>query len=184
MFTRPSDTVSKLSVSKQTLRRWAKQGKLSSIKTPGGHHRYNLAVFDEQQQQKETEKQQSQPAISSRQSFVYCRVSSSKQKDDLERQKKSFKDSHPNHTIITDIGSGLNYKRKGFLFLVDKILSDGVSELVVAHKDRLCRFSWDLIQWICTRQNTSLVVLNQEEHTHEQELSEDLMAIVHVFSCR
>jgi len=180
MFSRPTDVVAKYSVTKQTLRRWAKDGKLKSVKTPGGHNRYDLSTFTDQQQ----EKKQEQEPIKSRTAYVYCRVSSSKQKDDLQRQKESFQDSHPQHTIITDIGSGLNYKRKGFLLLVDKILSDSVSELVVAHKDRLCRFSWELFEWLCSRHRTNLVVLHQQEHSYEQELGEDLMAIVHVFSCR
>jgi putative resolvase len=170
MYRRPCDLVSQYNISHVTLRRWLKEGKLKGIKTPGGHNRY---LFAEPEHEEDC-----------RTKYVYCRVSSSKQKEDLQRQKASFEASHPNHQIITDIGSGLNYKRKGFLFLVDQVLSGRVEEIVVAYRDRLCRFSFELFQWLCAREGTTLVVQHQEEHSPEQELSEDLMSIVHVFSCK
>eukprot|EP00953_Heterococcus_sp_UTEX-ZZ885_P008858 5265-Heterococcus_DN1.PRE.10 len=173
MFERPQDIVKQFNVSHTTLRRWADDGKIKSIRTAGGHFRYDSSSLGQQEEEKDAKFK-----------FVYCRVSSPKQKEDLKRQEDSFKSSRPDHTIIKDIGSGLNYKRKGFLFLVDKILSGSVEEVVVAHRDGLCRFSFELFEWICKRADTKLVVIDQEIHSTERELSEDLMAIVHVFSCR
>jgi predicted site-specific integrase-resolvase len=68
--------------------------------------------------------------------------------------------------------------------MVDQVLRGDVEEIVISHRDRLCRFAFDFIEWICTRSNTKLVVKDREICSAEQELSEDLMAIVHVFSCR
>ncbi|CAM9957708.1 unnamed protein product, partial [Pylaiella littoralis] len=111
-------------------------------------------------------------------------VSSSKQKDDLKRQEESFRESHPDHEIIKDIGSGINFKRRGLLRMVDSILQGNVEEVVVAHKDRLCRFAFDFLEWICKRGDTNLVVQEQVIRSTEQELTEDLVAIIHVFSCK
>jgi predicted site-specific integrase-resolvase len=171
-YERPRDLVRRLGVCNNTLRTWAKHGKLKYIKTPGGHLRCIV-----------NEKQPEAPSKPRRQ-IVYCRVSSPKQKDDLERQEAMFKQSHPGHEIIKDIGSGLNFKRRGLLRLVDAVLQGSVAEIVVAHKDRLCRFAFDFIEWICKRGNTKLVVQDKEIRSAESELGEDLMAIVHVFSCR
>ena len=145
------------------------------IKTSGGHNRYAFSPDAEEQQQEED---------ATRVSYCYCRVSSSKQKKDLQRQKQAFKVSHPNHVILSDIGSGLNYKRKQYLFLVDQILSGRVQEVVIAHRDRLARFSFELFEWLCQRSGTELLVLDQQKHSSEREFSEDLLSIIHVFSCR
>ena len=95
-----------------------------------------------------------------------------------------MQEAYPTHEVITDIGSGLNFKRKGLLRMVDDVMRGTVKEIVVSHRDRLCRFAFELIEHLCRRNGTRLVVKDQEIHSAEQELSEDLMAIVHVFSCR
>lgn len=160
-------------VSKTSARRWRIAGLLRSIQTPGGHHRYLLddivAIRDR---------------TTPRRRIAYCRVSSSKQKDDLCRQVQSFKDSHPHHEIVKDIGSGINFKRKGFLRLVDSILRGDVEEIVIAHRDRLCRFAFDFLEWICKRGSARIVVQDQVIRSSEHELTQDLVAIIHVFSCK
>jgi putative resolvase len=168
---RPSEACTKYGVSISTLRRWGKTGVIKEIRAHGKHRRYLDESFTEK-------------AIIERRHIAYCRVSSSKQKDDLNRQIESFKKTHPDYEIISDIGSGLNFRRKNLLRMVDAVLCGNVEEIVIAHKDRLCRFSYELISWICDRAKTKLIVQNQNLHTREQELSEDLMAIIHVFSCR
>ncbi|CAN0517844.1 unnamed protein product, partial [Ectocarpus sp. 8 AP-2014] len=119
-----------------------------------------------------------------RRRIAYCRVSSSKQKDDLGRQVQSFQETHPEHEIVKDIGSGINFKRKGLLRVVDAILQGHVEEIVIAHRDRLCRFAFDFLEWICKRGNTRIVVQDKVIRSSEQELTEDLVAIIHVFSCK
>ena len=165
---RPSEAARQYGVSLSTLRRWGNEGKLSSVRTIGNQRRYGPP----------------DPTANAKRKIAYCRVSSSKQKDDLERQRSRLQQAFPDHEIITDVGSGLNFKRKGLLRMVDAVMQGSVEQIVVAHRDRLCRFAFDLIQWICEQNGTTLVVQNHEIRSAEQELSEDLMAIVHVFSCR
>jgi putative resolvase len=173
---RPKDAAQQFGVGLSTLKRWEREGRISAMRTHGNHRRYSRSEVLESAEAEA----QAQP----RKRYAYCRVSSHKQKDDLERQKQSFQQTHPDHEIIADIGSGLNFKRKGLLRMVDEVLRGDVEEIVVSHKDRLCRFAFELIEHLCRGGDTRLVVKNQEILTAEQELSEDLMAIVHVFSCR
>mgnify|MGYP006274644003 CR=1 FL=1 len=159
-------------ISKVTLRRWVRDGKIKSVKTAGGHNRYAVSQ----------EAGIEQPAA--RRRIAYCRVSSPKQRGDLERQEEMLRSTYPQHEIIKDIGSGLNYKRRGFLQLVDAIMCGSIEEIVVAHRDRLTRFGFPLIEHLCNKTGARLVVLDHEVRSTERELSDDLMAIVHSFSCR
>ena len=166
-------------ISNSSARRWRNNGNIKAIQTAGGHFRYLLEDVVNVRSNTKYAKGESQ-----RRRIAYCRVSSSKQKDDLKRQEESFKESHPNHEIIKDIGSGINFKRRGLLRMVDSILAGDVEEVVVAHKDRLCRFAFDFLEWICKRGDTNLVVQEQILRSTEQELTEDLVAIIHIFSCK
>jgi len=89
----------------------------------------------------------------------YARVSSEHQRDDLERQITDLRQRYPGHEIISDIGSGLNWKRRGFVTLLERIYSKGVEEVVVTRKDRLCRFGSKLMEWIFEKNGKRLVVL-------------------------
>ena len=99
-------------------------------------------------------------------------------------QVQFLKSHYPNAELITDIGSGLNFKRKGLQALLESVLSDDVGLVVVAHKDRLCRFGFDLISWLASRSKTEILVLNKAHLSPETEMVEDILAIIHVFSCR
>lgn len=116
--------------------------------------------------------------------LLYARVSSRSQKSDLEQQIKFLAAHYPDAEIITDIASGLNFKRKGLQTLLDRVLTNTCKLVVIAHKDRLCRFGFDLIAWLCQRQQTEILVLNQTNLSPEREMVEDILAIIHVFSCR
>jgi predicted site-specific integrase-resolvase len=167
----PRVAANKLGVSTKTLERWYAAGKIKAIETPGGQKRYDcdsIAVG----------------VSSERGTVVYARVSSRSQKPDLDSQIEFLKSKYPEAELITDIGSGLNFKRKGLQTLLERVLSDDVGLLVVAHKDRLCRFGFDLVAWICNRQNCEILVLNQAHLSPEREMVEDIFAIIHVFSCR
>ena len=85
---------------------------------------------------------------------------------------------------LFDMGSGLNFKRKGLQTLLDRVLGNTCKLVVIAHKDRLCRFGFDLISWLCARQQTQVLVLNQANLSPEREMVEDILAIIHVFSWR
>ena len=112
---------------------------------------------------------------------IYARVSSKKQEDDLERQIKSLQEVYPGYLVYRDICSGLNYKRKGLTRLLEHVQSGAIKTVVVAHKDRLARFATEIIEWIIN--GGRLIIQSSDNKCPEQELTEDLMAIVHVFSC-
>jgi putative resolvase len=122
--------------------------------------------------------------------ILYSRVSSSKQQDDLKRQQEylrnNLSDKYPGsgYVEVSDIGSGINFKRPGLLRVLGSVKKGDVSTLVVASKDRLARFGFELIEWLCTEFGTKIVVLDSEDTTPEAELGKDLMAIVQVYCCR
>ena len=166
-----------LQITVKTLRRWDSEGKIRTIRTPSNIRRYNLKdiqniiSFDNPNKAKEK--------------ICYCRVSSRKQMDDLERQKDFFKHKFPDHILVTDVGSGINWKRKGLKTLLDKAMHGDISEIVVAHRDRLCRFAFELLEWIFERNGVKLVVFNEEkDHSSDKELTDDILSIIHVYSCR
>jgi predicted site-specific integrase-resolvase len=121
---------------------------------------------------------------SSKKKIIYARVSSRNQKEDLTKQIEFLRVRFPQHELIEDIGSGLNFKRKGFCSLIERILEKEVSEVVVAHKDRLSRFGFELINLIAKKQDCEIVVLEDVKLSPQAELMQDLLSIIHVFSCR
>ena len=163
----PSNASTKLHVTTQTLRRWAAQGKIQFITTDGGHRRYYIP-----------------PTNTNGQRIIYCRVSSKKQKADLQRQIKLLRKKYPSYQLVTDIASGLNYKRPGLNSILEQLFNHDLKEVVVAHKDRLTRFSFDLLQWIFFQFGAKITVLQSKNCSPQQELVEDLIAITTVFSAR
>jgi predicted site-specific integrase-resolvase len=161
----------KLGVTLRTLLRWEESGKIKTIRTPNGQRRYDLDSVIGFENRK-------------RSIILYARVSSHSQKSDLERQVQFLVSRYPAGEVVQEIGSGLNFRRKKLLSLLDRILSGDVELVVVCHKDRLARFGFDLIKWVCDRQKVELVVLNQNQLSPEREMVEDILAIIHVFSCR
>ncbi|KAJ3064733.1 hypothetical protein HK102_008119, partial [Quaeritorhiza haematococci] len=124
------------------------------------------------------------PLTIKRERFLYCRVSSPGQKKDLESQISALQPAFPDHVLIRDIGSGLNFKRKGLKRLLERVMSGTVEEIVVTHKDRLCRFGFDLIESMVNTFGGRILVQNHAVRTPEEELTQDLLTIIHVFSCR
>ena len=118
----------------------------------------------------------------------YCRVSSNKQKDDLERQVQYVKEymiaKGYQFEIITDIGSGINYNKSGLKRLIDLITNNEVEKVVILYKDRLVRFGYELIENLCLKYGTTIEIIDNTEKTEEQELVEDLVQIITVFSCK
>jgi predicted site-specific integrase-resolvase len=159
-----------LGVSHNTLRRYADKGEIPTVRLKSGHRRFDIGSFVGQQ---------SKPSI-----VCYCRVSSAKQKDDLARQVIFMRERYPQAEIITDVGSGLNFKRKGLKTLLGRFLRGDKLTIVVAHRDRLVRFGFELFQYLCAQNGGELLVLDNKEHSPETELTQDLLAILHVFSCR
>jgi len=166
-----------LGVTTATLINWDKSGKINTIRTPSGLRLYNskdiqnIIGCD--------------PRFQKKRKIAYCRVSSKKQSNDLERQKDFFRTKYPHHELVEDVGSGINWKRKGLKTILESAMSGDISELVVAHRDRLCRFGFELIEWIFERNGVKLTVLDRDEHkSSDQDLADDIISIIHVYSCR
>lgn len=124
-----------------------------------------------------------------RRRVAYCRVSSQAQRPDLKNQRRIVEaycvaKAMANVDYVQEIGGGLNFRRPKFTELVDMIVGDKVECLVIAHKDRLCRFGFDLFQHLCREHGCDLHVINTEQVSPEQEMVQDLMAITHCFSAR
>ena len=168
-----------LDVSAQTLRNWEHKGILIPHHKGGGGYRY---YSDEQLNQVLGKPQKDRIVIG------YCRVSSNKQKDDFERQidyvTTYLLSKGTPFEIITDIGSGINYSKKGLQQLIHRIESNDVSKVVVLYKDRLLRFGFELLEYVAHLHGTEIEVIDRTEKTEEQELVEDLVQIITVFSCR
>ena len=158
-----------LGVHVNTLRNWANEGKVKTIRTPGNHRLYAVESLIKEHDAE---------------TICYCRVSSPKQRDDLERQAAYMREKYPNAVIVCDIGSGLNFKRKGLRSILERLLCGDVIEIVVAHRDRLARPGFDFIQFITKRNGGKIVVLDGDSHSPEEELTKDPLTILHVFSCR
>ncbi|WP_090941698.1 IS607 family transposase [Azotobacter beijerinckii] len=170
-----------LGVSITTLRRWEALGKLVAEHTAGGHRRYDLTKLRPELFRAED--------ASQRRTVAYAHVSSHDQKDDLERQKQvlEFYCARQGWTfeVIADLGSGMNYHKKGLRRLLEAIVDGQIARLVITHKDRLLRFGAELVFAICEAKNVEVVILNQGEDTRfEEDLAKDVLEIITVFSAR
>ena len=166
-------------VTPQTLRNWDKAGKLKPHHTTKNGYRY---YSEEQLNQVLRINPKSRTVIG------YCRVSSPKQKDDLERQIENVRtyllaQGSP-FEIISDVGSGINYKRKGLLELLDRITKNEIKKVVVLYKDRLSRFGFELIEYVASLHECEIEVIDNTQKTEQEELVEDLVQIITVFSCK
>ena len=169
-----------LGVSAQTLRNWDAKGKLHPHHTSSNGYRY---YSQEQLNQVMNIKPNLDRLV-----IGYCRVSSNKQKDDLERQIENMKmyltaQGKP-YEIITDIGSGINYNNKGLKELIQRITQNKVEKIVVLYKDRLLRFGFELVEYIASLHDCNIEIIDNTEKTEQQELVEDLVQIITVFSCK
>lgn len=168
-----------LGVTPQTLRNWDRLGKLKLHHTASNGHRY----YSQEQLDEITDTQREK-----RITIGYCRVSSHKQKDDLNRQCENMRTyllarGKP-FRIIQDIGSGINYHNKGLIELIELINDNRVDKVVILYKDRLLRFGAELIEEFASLHNCEIEIIDHAEKTEQQELVEDLIQIITVFSCK
>jgi predicted site-specific integrase-resolvase len=166
----------------QTLRNWDKSDKL--IPSHTGSNGYRYYSHDQLKEVLNIE----DDSEKSRKIIGYCRVSSNKQKDDLERQIDNMKiyleSLNKPYEIITDIGSGINYKKKGLRDLLKKINSKEVDKIIILYKDRLLRFGFELVEYMANLNGCEIEILDSTQKTQQEELVEDLIQIISVFSCR
>lgn len=176
------DAADALGVTAQTLRRWEREGRLiPDERTAGGRRRYDLARLKPELFHADLQSQ--------RKTVAYARVSSHDQKADLERQKQVLEVYCARQgwtfEVIADLGSGMNYHKKGLKRLLDAIIEGEVGRLVITHKDCLLRFGAELVFTICQAKNVEVVILNQgEDTTFEEDLAKDVLEIIMVFSAR
>lgn len=168
-YIKGKEACGRLGVCMNTLRKMADDGRIETIKV-SGQRRYNVDAYLGLQQQQST--------------ICYCRVSSHKQRDDLERQVTFMQEKYPQAEVVKDIGSGLNFKRKGLKTILERAMRGDRINVVVAHRDRLARFGSELIRFVIESNGGQLVVLSEDSLSPEQELTKDLLNIIHVFSCR
>ena len=156
-------------VTDSTLRRWARTGQIEAQKTEGGHYRYAI------------ESVKAEP-LNRKHKIIYCRVSSKKQEGNLKNQIKFLKEKYPKHRVISDVGSGINYKRAGFKWILQQLFGDNIKEVIVASKDRFSRFGFDLFEWIF--KEFGAVLKSASELESEDDFVGDIMEIFTVFTAR
>lgn len=169
MYVHPKEAAEHYKVTANTIRVWADSGKIKYIRTDGGHRRYLI-----------------EDTISSgkRKRIIYCRVSSKKQQQDLERQVEFLRKKLPDFEVIKDIGSGINFKRPGFLRIMEELFDGNIEQVVVAHKDRWSRIGFELFEQIFSRFDATITATDEESTSGEVELAKDLMEIITVFTAR
>lgn len=179
-FYKISDASKILGVQPGVLRTWDNKGAIKTIRTPGGQRLFDITSIDPGVNIYKNKKKEDPIYI------LYSRVSSAKQRNDLERQQQFLRDNSnvDKYQEISDIGSGINFKRPGLLQILGLVKEGKVSTIVISSKDRLARFGYELIEWLCKEFNTKILVLNNSDTTPESELGNDLMAIVQVYCCR
>ena len=145
-----------LGVSIMTMRRWDASGKVVSERSPGGQRRYDLMTL---------RPESFRMPVFERKTIAYARVSSLDQKADLERQKQVFELFCASQgwafEVIADLGSGMNYNKRGLKRLLDEIIEGSIARLVITHKDRLLRFGAELVFAICEAKGVEVLILNK-----------------------
>jgi len=167
-YVSPKEASKHYQVTNETLRLWANQGLVDYIKTEKGHRRYKLRNLEEGK------------------NIIYGRVSSRKQEGDLKRQVNSVKSIYPDYEVITDIGSGLNFKRPKFKWILEQVLEGNINEVVVSSADRFSRYGTnEFFCWLFSRFGATLTILSDSRNkSSSEELADDLLAIITVFTAR
>ena len=162
-----------LNIHYQTLNNMVKRNEIKFMKI-GSKKFYNVKEF---LKNKGVELEKKQISI------CYCRVSSQKQKNDLKRQVEEMVKIYPNYEMITDIGSGLNFNRKGLQKIIKMAINGEIKELIIAYKDRLARIGYELIEMIIKQySNGEIIIINKkEEETPEEEITKDIITIMNVY---
>ena len=178
---KPKDFAELLGVSVKTLQRWDRDGILKANRTPTDRRYY---TYDQYLQFKGI-----QTENDIRDTVIYARVSTKNQKYDLQNQVEFLKQFCNAKGIIVnqcieDFGSGLNYNRKKWNKLLDEVMANKIKTIVISNKDRFIRFSYDWFEKFCEKFNTKIIIVNNETLSPNEELVQDIISILHVFSCR
>ena len=178
---KPGDFAELLGVSVKTLQRWDREGILKANRTPTDRRYY---TYDQYLQFKGIKTKND-----NRETVIYARVSTRNQKEDLQNQVAFLRQFCNAKGMIVDqcieeYGSGLNYNRKKWNRLLEEVMEQKVKTIVVTHQDRFIRFGYDWFERFCEKFYTTIVIVNNEELSPQEELVQDMISIIHVFSCR
>lgn len=176
-----SEAAKRLGVTTKTLRNWEADGAVEAIRTPGGHRRYEESFLDLLAGKVRSNE--------IRKTVLYCRCSTEKQRENLDRQKLRLMEHAHNKNydfiVLEEIASGVNESRRQLNRLLDMILKNQVCRLVIEWKDRLARFGYSYIKKICDAHNVEIEILNNKDNeAYEQEITEDIIAIMTAYSAR
>ena len=178
---KPKEFAELLNVSVITLQRWDNNGKLKAFRTPTNRRYY---TYEQYLEYKGIHKKNND-----RKTIIYTRVSTSNQKDDLKNQV-DFLRQYANakgmiiDEVIEDYGSGLNYNRKKWNKLIDECMTNEIDTIIITHKDRFIRFGYDWFERFLAKFNVDIIVVNNESLSPQEELVQDIISILHIFSCR
>lgn len=178
---KPSEFAELLNVSVKTLQRWDREGILKAFRAPSNRRYYTYEQYLEYKGVKNSEIK--------RKNIIYTRVSTSNQKDDLKNQI-DFLRQYTNSSgiiideVIEDYGSGLNYNRKKWNKLIDECMLNKIDTIYITHKDRFIRFGYSWFERFLSKFNVKIIVVNNEDLSPQEELVQDIVSILHVFSCR
>ena len=178
---KPKDFAELLGVSVKTLQRWDRDGILKANRTPTDRRYY---TYEQYLQFKGVQTENDK-----RDTVIYARVSTKNQKDDLQNQVEFLKQfcnakGMIVNQCIEDFGSGLNYNRKKWNQLLDEVMENKIKTIVISDKDRFIRFGYDWFEKFCEKFNTKIMIVNNETLSPKEELVQDILSILHVFSCR
>jgi predicted site-specific integrase-resolvase len=179
MLVKASVVKRQLQVDTRTLRGWHSKGYIKAVRVGGvGNFLYDISSL-------KLEGETNQSPQPEKIGIIYCRVSTDKQKKHLATQASELQEKYPSHVLIKDVGSGLNFKRKGLKKVLELSMAGRVQEVCIAHKDRLCRFAYDLIEYILNKHGVKIIVDAQiAVPSLQQDLCDDLLSIVTVFGAR
>ena len=178
---KPKEFAELLNVSVITLQRWDNNGKLKAFRTPTNRRYY---TYEQYLEYKGIHKKNND-----RKTIIYTRVSTANQKDDLKNQV-DFLRQYANakgmiiDEVIEDYGSGLNYNRKKWNKLIDECMTNEIDTIIITHKDRFIRFGYDWFERFLAKFNVDIIVVNNESLSPQEELVQDIISILHIFSCR
>ena len=198
-YVKPNAAEAHFGIDRRTLRKWADAGHIRFFQAGEGKQRlYDISSTGGAVAVASSKKPVAKPntttalvvgtpasAATDRVDAVYARVSTRKQLDDLGRQLATLKSAHPDAVVFTDCASGINFKRKGLLSLLQLAFEGRLRRVHIAHKDRLCRFAYDLIVHVLAKHGAEVVVESQDvDPTFEQDLADDVLQIITVFGAR
>lgn len=172
-----------LGVHRQTLQRWDKDGKIDTIRSAGGQRLYNVDKYLREHKDKIKE----EVINEIKENICYVRVSSIGQKNDLKRQREYMQQKYPTYTIIEDIGSGINFNRKGLRKIIEMAIEGKINKIVVAHKDRLTRFGYELIEDLVKKYSNGEIIIEDKKgkiKEPQEEIVEDVLQILNVYTAK